>query len=77
MSLASIRGKEIKMTYSHVNSKGQTYYLHVNKIERSSGKVTKLYFFSREEKEGKTLDAVPDGYRVIEMKTGLPALKKA
>jgi len=64
------------MAYSHVNSKGQTYYLHANKIERSSGKVTTLYYFSREQKEGKTLDAVPTGYKVIEMKTGLPALKK-
>lgn len=64
------------MAYSHVNSKGQTYYLHANKIERSSGKVTTLYYFSREQKEGKTLDAVPAGYKVIEMKTGLPALKK-
>ena len=41
------------MAYSHVNSKGQTYYLHANKIERSSGKVTTLYYFSREQKEGK------------------------
>ena len=30
-----------------------------------------------EQKPGKTLDAVPNGYKVIEMKTGLPALKKA
>lgn len=64
------------MAYSHVNSKGQTYYLHENKVERSSGKVTTLYYFSREEKPGKTLDAIPAGYKVIEMKTGLPALKK-
>ena len=65
------------MAYSHVNSKGQTYYLHANKVKRSTGKETTLYFFSREIKQGKTLDAVPAGYKVIEMKTGLPALKKA
>jgi len=64
------------MAYSHVNSKGQTYYLHFNKIKRASGKETTLYYFSREQKAGKTLDAVPEGYHVIEMKTGLPALKK-
>jgi len=64
------------MAYSHVNSKGQTYYLHFNTIKRSSGKETTLYYFSREQKAGKTLDAVPNGYKVIEMKTGLPALKK-
>jgi hypothetical protein len=65
------------MAYSHVNSKGQTYYLHANKVKRSSGKETTLYYFSREMKAGKTLDAVPAGYKVVEMKTGLPALKKA
>lgn len=65
------------MAYSHVNSKGQTYYLHANKIQRSSGKETTLYFFSRELKADKALEAVPAGYQVIEMKTGLPALKKA
>lgn len=64
------------MAYSHVNSKGQTYYLHANKIQRSSGKETTLYYFSREVKPEKALDAVPAGYKVVEMKTGLPALKK-
>jgi len=64
------------MAYSHVNSRGQTYYLHFNKVTRSSGKTTTLYYFSREQKPGKTLDAVPSGYKVIEMKAGLPALKK-
>lgn len=65
------------MAYSHVNSKGQTYYLHANKVKRSSGKVTTLYYFSREMKADKALDAVPTGYKVVEMKTGLPALKKS
>ena len=64
------------MAYSHKNSKGQTYYLHANKIKRSSGKDTTLYYFSREVKEDKALDSVPAGYKVVEMKTGLPALKK-
>lgn len=65
------------MAFSHVNSKGQTYYLHANKVMRSSGKETTLYYFSREVKAEKALDAVPAGYTVVEMKTGLPALKKA
>ena len=63
------------MAYSHVNSKGQTYYLHANKITRKSGKETTLYYFSRELKPEKALDAVPEGKMVVEMKTGLPALK--
>lgn len=55
------------MAYGFTNSKGNTYYLH------SKGK---MFFFSKEIKEG-VLDAVPAGYNVVEMKTGLPVLKKA
>lgn len=54
------------MAYSHTNSKGTTYYLH------SKGR---MFFFAREVKEG-ALDAVPAGYKVVEMKTGMLALKK-
>jgi len=54
------------MAYGHTNSKGNTYYLH------SKGR---MFFFSKEIKEG-ALDAVPAGYDVVEMKTGLPVLKK-
>ncbi|MDO8753755.1 MAG: hypothetical protein Q7J80_07655 [Anaerolineales bacterium] len=54
------------MAYGHTNSKGNTYYLH-NK--------GRMFFFSKEIKEG-ALDAVPAGYKVVEMKTGLPVLKK-
>ena len=54
------------MAYSHVNSKGVTYYLHSN---------GKMFFFSKEIKAG-ALDAVPSGYNVVEMKTGMLVLKK-
>lgn len=54
------------MAYGFTNSKGNTYYLH------SKGK---MFFFSKEIKEG-ALEAVPEGYNVVEMKTGLPVLKK-
>jgi hypothetical protein len=54
------------MAYSHVNSKGTTYYLHSN---------GKMFFFSKEIKQG-ALDAVPAGYNVVEMKTGMLVLKK-
>ena len=55
------------MAYSYTNSKGTTYYLH------SKGK---MFFFSKEVKEG-ALDALPAGYTVVEMKTGMLVLKKA
>ena len=55
-----------KMAYSHTNSKGNTYYLHSN---------GRMFFFSKEIKEN-ALDAVPAGYNVVEMKTGMLVLKK-
>ncbi len=54
------------MAYSHTNSKGTTYYLHSN---------GKMFYFSKEIKEG-ALDAVPAGYNVVEMKTGMLVLKR-
>jgi hypothetical protein len=54
------------MAYSHTNSKGTTYYLHSN---------GKMFFFSKEIKAN-ALDAVPAGYNVVEMKTGMLVLKK-
>jgi hypothetical protein len=64
------------MAYAFTNSKGVTYYLHTKKSTTSTGKQRTLFFFSKEVKDG-TLDAVPEGYTVVEMKTGLPVLKKA
>ena len=63
------------MAYAFTNSKGVTYYLHAKKSTTSTGKERTLFFFSKEVKDG-TLDSVPDGYQVVEMKTGLPVLKK-
>jgi hypothetical protein len=63
------------MAYAFTNSKGVTYYLHTKKSTTSTGKERTLFFFSKEQKEG-TLDQVPGGYEVVEMKTGLPVLKK-
>ena len=55
------------MAYGFTNSKGNTYYLHSN---------GKMFYFSKVVKETGSLDAVPAGYNVVEMKTGLPVLKK-
>lgn len=55
------------MAYSHTNSKGTTYYLHSN---------GKMFYFSKEVKAEGALDAVPAGYNVVEMKTGMLVLKK-
>jgi hypothetical protein len=63
------------MAYAFTNSKGVTYYLHTKKSTTSTGKERTLFYFAKEVKDG-TLDSVPEGYKVVEMKTGLPVLKK-
>jgi hypothetical protein len=65
------------MAFSYTNSKGNTYYLHTKKSLTSTGKERTLFYFSKEMKEGEALDAVPAGYTVAEMKTGMLVLKKA
>ena len=60
--------------FSHVNRKGDTYWLHTKEVRLRSGKVQRIYFFSK--KSGGSID-MPEGYIVIESKrTGLPLLKK-
>ena len=63
-------------TYSVKSKKnGTTYYLHSRTQETKGGKRT-LHFFAKEEKDG-AIDALPDGYQVVESEvTGLPLLKK-
>lgn len=63
------------MVYRFTNSQGITYYLHGRKSVSGNGKERQLYFFSKEIKEG-GLNAVPAGYEVAELKSGLPILKK-
>ncbi len=65
------------MAYSVESKKsGKTYYLHLREQKRKDGNVTKLYYFAGEVKDG-AVDALPDGYQVIENeRTGLPFLKR-
>jgi hypothetical protein len=65
------------MAYSYTNAKGQTYYLHTKDVTLKNGKVQRIYFFARTERDG-ALDKVPAGYEVMETKrTNMPVLKKA
>ena len=63
------------MAYSFVNSKGTKYYLHNKKTMRGTKEVT-LFYFAKDERPADALAAVPAGYKVVEMKTGMPVLKK-
>lgn len=64
------------MPYSVKSNKtGTTYYLHYKDTDSRGGK-RRLYFFSKEVKDG-AMDALPEGYTVTESaQTGLPLLKR-
>lgn len=76
LELSSQIEKEELMAFTFTNSKGNKYYLHCKKIKRSTGKDTLLYYFAKEVKKEFAVDAVPAGKQVVELKSGLPALKK-
>jgi len=64
------------MAYKFTNSKGVTYYLHFKDVNLKGGRQQRIFFFARDIRDG-SLDAVPDGYKVIETtRTGMPILKK-
>ncbi len=64
------------MAYEFKNSKGVTYYLHFKDVNLKGGRQQRIFFFARDIRDG-SLDAVPDGYKVIETtRTGMPILKK-
>lgn len=65
------------MAFTHQNSKGDTYYLHAKDVTLRNGRKQRIFYFARAPKEGESLDAVPDGYKVGEnQRTGLPFLSK-
>lgn len=64
------------MAYSHVNSRGQTYYLHSKDVQlRGSGRMQTIYYFAKVAKP-EAIDAIPAGKTVVENeRTGLLFLK--
>ena len=64
------------MAYSFTNSKGKTYFLHKKTVVSKTGKARDLYFFAGDLRPEFAVDNVPDGKYVVEMKSGLPVLKK-
>lgn len=64
------------MAYSYTNSKGKTYFLHRKERSSASGKTWDFYFFAGDLRPEFAVDQVPDGKHVVELASGLPALKK-
>jgi hypothetical protein len=65
------------MAFSFTNSKGKTYFLHRKTVVSKSGSSRDLYFFAGDLRPEFAVDNVPAGKHVIEMKSGLPVLKKS
>lgn len=65
------------MAFTVVSKKsGKTYHLHARKQKLKGGQEVTLFYFGGEAKDG-AIDALPEGYEVIEnAKTGLPMLRK-
>jgi len=64
------------MAYSFTNSKGKTYFLHCKQVTSKSGSTRDLFFFAGDLRPEFAVEQVPDGKHVVEMKSGLPVLKK-
>jgi hypothetical protein len=64
------------MAYSFTNSKGKTYFLHKKEVTSKSGSTRDLFFFAGDLRPEFAVDDVPAGKKVVEMKSGLPVLKK-
>lgn len=64
------------MAYSFTNSKGKTYFLHRKQVTLKSGSTRDLFFFAGDLRPEFAVDEVPEGKMVVEMKSGLPVLKK-
>lgn len=64
--------------YKHTNSKGVTYFLHTKNVTLRGGKVQPIFFFAKDERPDDALEALPEGYEVIENpRNGFVILKKS
>lgn len=58
-------------------SKGKEYTLYSREVKLKGGKLQKIYFFSARKPRSGTPSDKPDGYNIkVNIKTGLPFLKK-
>ena len=65
------------MPFSHVNSRGRTYYLHAKTVTLTNGREQVIYWFAPRA-GADAIEEAPPGYCIEEsVKTGLPRLKRA
>jgi len=62
--------------FVYTDTKGQDWYLHTKDVTLRNGRVQTIYFFARDEREGRC--EKPDNMVVMETaRTGMPVLKRA
>lgn len=62
------------MGYTHVNSKGNKYFLNTKEVELNGGRKSNIYYFSKDER-AEHCD-LPEGKEVKEnVRTGLPIVR--
>ena len=62
--------------YCYTNKNGKKYFLHAKDVSLSNGRKQRIYFFTREEREG-SIPELPAGLMVKETtRTGMPVLHK-
>ena len=66
------------MAFSYKNKRGHMYWLHSKDVKlKSTGKIQKIFFFSKDKESHGGSITMPSGFEVIESeRTGLPMLKK-
>jgi hypothetical protein len=66
------------MAYTHMNSRGDTYYLHSKDVTLRGGRQQRIYYFAKHEKPGESIEELPAGYVVTENpRNGFLTLKRA
>lgn len=64
------------MTFSTVNRKGVTYYLHSKEVQLRNNRLQRIYYFAKKPGDH-ALNDIPAGYEVVESeRTGLPILRR-
>lgn len=61
--------------FVYTDTKGQDWYLHTKEVTLRNGHTQTIYFFSRDEREGRC--ELPAGFEVMETaRTGMPVLRR-
>jgi len=61
--------------YTYIDSKFVEWFLHAKDVKLRNGFNLRIYYFCKD-KRINVVENMPDGFYVVESRTGLPLLKK-